>query len=42
MAEGKSNNEIASRVKVTVKTIEFHKARISKELGAHSLAELTK
>jgi DNA-binding NarL/FixJ family response regulator len=27
---------------VTVKTIEFHKARISKELGVHTTAELTK
>src|SRR5262245_29341594 len=42
VAEGKSNKEIASTINVTVKTIEFHKARISKELGAHSTAELTK
>ena len=42
VAEGKSNKEIASTINVTVKTIEFHKARISKELGVHSTAELTK
>lgn len=42
VAEGKSNKEIASAINVTVKTIEFHKARISKELGAHDTAELTK
>jgi len=42
VAEGKSNKEVASTMNVTVKTIEFHKARISKELGAHSTAELTK
>lgn len=42
VAEGKSNKEIASAINVTVKTIEFHKARISKELGVHSTAELTK
>jgi DNA-binding NarL/FixJ family response regulator len=42
VAEGKSNKEIASTINVTVKTIEFHKARISKELGVHTTAELTK
>lgn len=42
VAEGKSNKEIASTINVTVKTIEFHKARISKELGVHTKAELTK
>ena len=42
VAEGKSNKEIASAINVTVKTIEFHKARISKELGVHTTAELTK
>lgn len=42
VAEGKSNKEIASTINVTVKTIEFHKARISKELGVHTAAELTK
>lgn len=42
VAEGKSNKEIASTINVTVKTIEFHKARISKELGVRTTAELTK
>ncbi|MEO6308675.1 MAG: response regulator transcription factor, partial [Nitrospiraceae bacterium] len=42
VAEGKSNKEIASTINVTVKTIEFHKTRISKELGVHTKAELTK
>ena len=42
VAEGKSNKEIASVINVTVKTIEFHKARISKELGVRTTAELTK
>jgi DNA-binding NarL/FixJ family response regulator len=42
VAEGKSNKEIASAINVTVKTIEFHKARISKELGVRTTAELTK
>ncbi|MBK5283671.1 MAG: response regulator transcription factor [Nitrospiraceae bacterium] len=42
IAEGKSKKEIASAMNVTVKTIEFHKARISKELGVRTTAELTK
>jgi len=42
VAEGKSNKEIASAINVTVKTIEFHKARISKELGVRTTAELPK
>ena len=42
VAEGKSNKEIAFAIDVTVKTIEFHKARISKELGVRTTAELTK
>jgi len=42
IAEGKSNKEIASAINVTVKTIEFHKSRISKELGVHTTTELTK
>lgn len=42
VAEGKSNKEIASAINVTVKTIEFHKSRISKELGVRTTAELTK
>lgn len=42
VAEGKSNKEIASAINVTVKTIEFHKGKISKELGVRTTAELTK
>ena len=42
VAEGKSNKEIAFAIDVTVKTVEFHKARISKELGVRTTAELTK
>jgi DNA-binding NarL/FixJ family response regulator len=42
VAEGKSMKEVASMMNVTTKTIDYHKARISKELGAHSRAELTK
>ena len=42
VVEGKSNKETASTINVTVKTVEFHKGRISKELGVRTTAELTK
>jgi len=40
IAEGKGNKEIAGILKVSVKTVEFHRARIMGKLGVHSLAEL--
>jgi DNA-binding NarL/FixJ family response regulator len=42
VAEGKSNKEIASILNVSVKTIDFHKAGITEELGLHTTAELTR
>lgn len=42
VAEGRSLKEIASILCVSVKTIEFHKTRIIKQLGLHTTAELTK
>lgn len=42
IAEGQSTKEIASTLNVSIKTIEFHKTRIMKQLGVHSTAELTK
>ena len=42
VAEGNSNKEIAVKLKVSVKTIDFHKAAIMEELGMHSTAELTR
>lgn len=42
VAEGKSNKEIAKILNVSVKTIDFHKAGITEELGLHSTAELTR
>ena len=40
IAEGRSNKEIASLLKVSVKTIEFHRSRIMTKLGVHTAAEL--
>jgi DNA-binding NarL/FixJ family response regulator len=42
VAEGKGTKEIASLLKISVKTVEFHKFRIMDELNLHSTAELTK
>ena len=42
VAEGRSLKEIASILCVSVKTVEFHKTRIGKQLGLHTTADLTK
>jgi len=40
LAEGKSNKEIASRLELSVHTVETHRTRIMEKLGLHSIAEL--
>lgn len=42
VAEGRSLKEIASILSVSVKTVEFHKTRIAKQLGLYTTADLTK
>jgi DNA-binding NarL/FixJ family response regulator len=42
LAEGKSNKEIAAVLKVSLKTVDFHKARLMDELGLRTTAELTR
>lgn len=42
VAEGRSLKEIASILCVSVKTVEFHKTRITKQLGLHTKADFTK
>ena len=42
VAEGRGTKEIASILHVTVKTVEFHKAGIKRQLELRSTAELTK
>ncbi len=42
VAEGRGTKEIANLLKVSVKTVEFHKARIMRQLDLHTTAELTK
>jgi len=42
MAEGKTTNQIAKSLFVSIKTIESHRKQIMDKLGIHSVAELTK
>jgi DNA-binding NarL/FixJ family response regulator len=42
IAEGKSNKEIAAVLNVSIKTVDFHKARLMDQLGLHTTAELTR
>lgn len=42
VAEGKSGKEIASALDVSLKTVEFHKARLMKQLNLFTTAELTR
>jgi DNA-binding NarL/FixJ family response regulator len=42
IVEGRGNKEIADLIHVSVKTVEFHRARIMAKLGVKSVAELTK
>jgi DNA-binding NarL/FixJ family response regulator len=42
LAEGKSLKEVAAALKISVKTVEFHKYRIMNQLGIRTNAEMTK
>jgi DNA-binding NarL/FixJ family response regulator len=42
VAEGKSTKAIATLLHISVKTVEFHKARVMDLLDLHSTADLTK
>ncbi len=42
VAEGRTSKEIARSLQISMKTVEFHKSRIMKELGMHSVAEVTR
>jgi len=42
VAEGRQNKEIAEMLSVSVKTVEFHRARLMAKLGVRSVAELTR
>ena len=42
VAEGRTSKQIARLLGISVKTVEFHKSRIMKELGMHSVAEMAR
>ncbi|TKS64573.1 MAG: LuxR family transcriptional regulator [Nitrospira sp.] len=42
VAEGKGTKEIATILSLSVKTVEFHKARLMQQLDLHTIADLTK
>ena len=42
VAEGRLSKEIAHRLGISVKTVEFHRGRIMAKLGAHSMAEMVR
>lgn len=42
VAEGKSTKEISAILNISIKTVEFHKSHIMRELDLHNTAELTK
>jgi DNA-binding NarL/FixJ family response regulator len=42
VAEGRTGKEIASALSISSKTVEFHKYEMTKRLGIHSTAELTR
>jgi len=41
VAEGKLNKEVASELRVSIKTIEKHREHLMKKLGIHRIAGLT-
>jgi DNA-binding NarL/FixJ family response regulator len=42
LAEGKSNKEVATTLKISVKTAETHRANVMHKLGLHSTADLVR
>jgi two-component system response regulator NreC len=42
ITEGRSNREMATLLRISVKTVEAHRSRLMDKLGIHSTAELTR
>jgi DNA-binding CsgD family transcriptional regulator len=42
VAEGKSTKQVAALLGITVKTAEFHRARVMKKLDVHDVAGLVR
>ncbi|MBD0316538.1 MAG: response regulator transcription factor [Nitrospiraceae bacterium] len=42
LADGRSTKDIAQALKISMKTVEFHKANITRKLGVHTTSDLIK
>jgi DNA-binding NarL/FixJ family response regulator len=42
LAEGRSTRHIAQQLNISMKTVEFHKARITRKVGVHTTSDLIK
>ena len=42
LAEGRTNKEMASRLNISIKTVETHRSNIMHKLNLHSMSELTR
>jgi DNA-binding NarL/FixJ family response regulator len=42
LSKGRTSKEIASRLELSIKTVETHRRNITHKVGLHSIAELTK
>jgi DNA-binding NarL/FixJ family response regulator len=42
LADGKTGKQIAQQLHISVKTVEFHKANITRKLGVHTTSDLIK
>jgi len=42
LADGRSTKDIAQTLKISMKTVEFHKANITRKLGVHTTSDLIK
>ena len=42
LAEGRSNKEIATRLRISVRTVETHRTHIMQKVNAHSMSELVR
>jgi DNA-binding NarL/FixJ family response regulator len=42
VAEGRTNKEVASKLGVSVKTVDAHRSNIMRRLNIHSVAELVR
>ena len=42
LAEGRSTRHIAQQLNISMKTVEFHKANITRKLGVHTTSDLIK